>query len=48
MNDDTTVWDLNDEEWEDYENNPDDYDDITDNTNDDLLDMMYPDGPDEE
>ena len=41
---DRTLDDLSDEEYEDYCNNPEDYEDITENTISDMLDMMFPNG----
>lgn len=46
--DNRTIYDLSDQEYEDYQNNPDQYEDITDNTNEDALDMMYPDGEEDD
>lgn len=43
MSDYRTVDDLSDEEYEDYQNNPDAWQDVTDNTEEDALDMMYSD-----
>ncbi len=48
MKDDRTIFDLSEEEYEDYENNPEDYQEVTKNTNEDSLDMMFPNGMDEE
>ena len=39
--DDRTIYDLSDEEYEDYTNHPEKYEDITDNTLEDTLDMMF-------
>ena len=36
-----TLYDLSDEEYEDYEKNPDDYQDVTDATIEDSMDMMF-------
>ena len=44
MSDDRTIFDLSDEEYEDYENNPEDWEEETENTNQDALDMMFPNG----
>lgn len=41
MSDDRTIFDLSDEE---YENNPEDWEEVTENTNQDALDMMFPNG----
>ncbi len=48
MTDDRTIFDLSEEEYEDYENNPENYQEETKNTNEDSLDMMFPNGMDEE
>lgn len=47
MRDERTLDDLSEEELADYENNPDKYGDVTDNTNDHYLDIMYPNGMDD-
>ena len=44
MSDDRTIFDLSDEEYEDYENNPEDWEEETETTNQDALDMMFPNG----
>lgn len=36
-----TLYDLSDEEYEDYEKNLDDYQDVTDATIEDSMDMMF-------
>ena len=48
MIDDRTIFDLSEEEYEDYENNPEDWEEVTNNTNEDALSMMFPDGMDDE
>ena len=48
MSEHRTIWDLSEEEYEDYENNPEDWEEVTENTNQDALDMMYPDGNDDD
>ena len=51
MSDDRTIFDLSDEETEDYENNPENWEEVTENTNnsiEDALNMMFPDGMDDE
>ena len=48
MSEDRTIWDLSEEEYEDYEKNPEDWEEVTENTNQDALDMMYPDGKDDD
>ena len=42
-----TIFDLSEEEYEDYEKNPDKYPDVTENTEQDAYDRMYPDGTDD-
>lgn len=48
MKDNRTIDDLDDEEYEDYVQNPDKYEDITDNTNELYRDMMFPNGEDDD
>ena len=48
MKDDRTLDDLSEEEYEDCLNHPDDWEEVIDNTIEDNLDMMYPDGMDED
>lgn len=48
MSEDRTIFDLSEEEYEDYENNPGDWDDVTNNPNEDALDMMFPNGMDDD
>ena len=48
MSDDRTIFDLSDEEYEDYEQHPEDWEEVTDNSIEDALDMMYPDGMDDD
>lgn len=48
MSEDRTIFDLSEEEYEDYENNPEDWEVVTNNTNEDALGMMFPNGMDEE
>lgn len=45
-----TIFDLTDEEYADYEANPDDpvWQQVTDNSNEDAYNMMFPDGDDDE
>lgn len=43
-----TLDDLSDNEYDDYETNPDKYEDVTNNTNDTYIDMMYPDRDDDD
>ncbi len=42
MRDNRTVDDLSDQEYEDYEKNPEKYNDVTENTERCIRDMMYP------
>lgn len=44
MSDDRTIFDLSEEEYEDYENNPENWEEVAENTNQDALDMMFPNG----
>ena len=44
MIEDRTIFDLSEEEYEDYENNPENWEEVTENTNQDALDMMFPNG----
>lgn len=48
MRDDRTILDLSDEETEDYENNPENWEEVTNNSIEDALNMMFPDGMDDE
>lgn len=48
MVEERTLDDLTDEEFEDYERNPEKYGDVVDNTNESILDMMFPDGQDDD
>ena len=45
--DERTIFDLSKEEYDDYVNNPDKYEDITNNSQEDGWNMMYPDGQDD-
>lgn len=38
-----TIFDLSDEEYEDYEKHPENWEDVTDNSIEDGLNLMYPD-----
>lgn len=40
-NNNRTIFDLNEEEFETYENNPEIYEDITENSIQDAINMMY-------
>lgn len=48
MSDDRTIFDLSEEEYEDYENNPKNWEEVTNNSIEDALNMMFPDGMDDE
>lgn len=36
-----TIYDLDEQEYEDYQNRPDEYEDVTDASNEDAFDMMF-------
>ena len=44
MIEDRTILDLSDEETEDYENNPENWEVVTNNSIEDALNMMFPNG----
>lgn len=44
MIEDRTILDLLDEETEDYENNPENWEEVTNNSIEDALNMMFPNG----
>ena len=48
MIEDKTIFDLSDEETEDYENNPENWEEVTNNSIEDALDMMFPNGMDDD
>lgn len=48
MIEDRTILDLSDEETEDYENNPENWEEVTNNSIEDALNMMFPNGMDDE
>lgn len=48
MIEDRTILDFSDEETEDYENNPENWEEVTNNSIEDALNMMFPDGMDDE
>lgn len=48
MIEDRTILDLSDEETEDYENNPENWEEVTNNSIEDALDMMFPNGMDDD
>lgn len=48
MIEDKTIFDLSDEETEDYENNPENWEEVTKNSIEDALNMMFPNGMDDD
>lgn len=48
MIEDKTIFDLSDEETEDYENNPETWEEVTNNSIEDALNMMFPNGMDDD
>lgn len=48
MIEDRTILDLSDEETEDYENNPENWEEVTNNSIEDALNMMFPNGMEDE
>lgn len=48
MIEDSTILDLSDEETEDYENNPENWEEVTNNSIEDALNMMFPNGMEDE
>ena len=48
MKEDRTIFDLSDEDFEDYENHPEDWEQVTENTDQDALEMMFPNGMDDD
>ena len=48
MIEDRTILDLSDEETEDYENNPENWEEVTNTSIEDALNMMFPNGMDDE
>ena len=48
MIEDKTIFDLSDEETEDYENNPENWEEVTNNSIEDALNMMLPNGMDDD
>lgn len=48
MSDDRTILELSDKETEDYENNPENWEEVTHNSIEDALNMMFPNGMDDE
>ena len=43
VRDDRTVFDLDDDEYRDYEEHPENWEDVTENSYEDAYNMMYPD-----
>ena len=48
MIEDKTIFDLSDEETEDYENNPENWEEVTNNSIEDALNMIFPNGMDDD
>ena len=48
MIEDSTILDLSDEETEDYENNPENWEEVTNNSFEDALNMIFPNGMDDD
>lgn len=48
MIEDKTIFDLSNEETEDYENNPENWEEVTNNSIEDALNMMFPNGMDDD
>ena len=48
MIEDKTIFDLSDEETEDYENNPENWEEVTNNSIEDAFNMMFPNGMDDD
>lgn len=48
MSDDRTILELSDKENEDYENNPENWEEVTNNSIEDALNMMFPNGMDDD
>lgn len=48
MSDDRTILELSDKETEDYENNPENREEVTNNSIEDALNMMFPNGMDDD
>lgn len=46
--DERTIFDLSDEEYDDYQNNPENWEQVTENSIEDALNMMFPDGNDDD
>lgn len=48
MSDDRTILELSDKETEDYGNNPENWEEVTNNSIEDALNMMFPNGMDDD
>ena len=48
MSDDRTILELSDKETEDYENNPENWEEGTNNSIEDALNMLFPNGMDDD
>lgn len=48
MSGDRTILELSDKETEDYENNPENWEEVTNNSIEDALNMMFPNGMDDD
>lgn len=48
MSDDRTILELSDKETEDYENNPENWEEVANNSIEDALNMMFPNGMDDD
>lgn len=48
MSDDRTILELSDKETEDCENNPENWEEVTNNSIEDALNMMFPNGMDDD
>ena len=48
MSDDRTILELSDKETEDYEINPENWEEVTNNSIEDALNMMFPNGMDDD
>ena len=48
MKDERTLDELSNEEYEEYQDNPDKYQEVTNNTIDNMIDMMFPNGRDDD
>ena len=48
MSDDRTILEISDKETESYENNPENWEEVTNNSIEDALNMMFPNGMDDD